>query len=240
MKGEGMIMFLSTSMGGAGAMTPQRDEPSLQRRERYLAYFLVIWDVLEGIIAVTAGLLAGSPALVGFGIDSGIEVFAASVTAWQLRSGGQARYITALHLIALSFFALAIYVTFKSINDLVSQQKVETSILGIVLNVVAVAVMVPVVVAQRSAGKALSNQVLIAQSQETWLSNYLSISLLVGLGAYALFGRWWADPIVALLIAGVAVYSGVESRPEAGERHGSPNDHCRARRRRCEGGDIFL
>jgi divalent metal cation (Fe/Co/Zn/Cd) transporter len=194
-----------------------RDEKLLLQRGLRLAYFIIVWDVIEGIVAVTAGIFARSIALLGFGIDSGIEVFAAGVTVWQLRGGARARQKPALRLIALTFFILAAYVAFESIRDLVTQDKAGESMIGIGLNVVALLVMVPVAVMQRNTGRALGNRVLIAQSQETWISNYLSISLLVGLGANALFGWWWADPGVALLIAGVSAYSGVEAWREAGE-----------------------
>lgn len=184
---------------------------ALRRRGLALAYFIVGWDVIEGAIAVTAGFAAGSIALVGFGIDSGIEVVAASVVIWQLRGGAHARQRTALRLIAVTFFVLAAYVGFEGARDLVTSDKAGESIVGIVLNVVALAVMVPVAVAQKATGRDLGNPVLVAQGQQTWLSNYLSISLLVGLSLNALFGWWWADPVVALLIAGIAIHEGREA-----------------------------
>ena len=193
------------------------DEQSLLQRGLRLAYFIIVWDVIEGVVAVTAGILARSIALLGFGIDSGIEVFAAAVVVWQLRGGARARQKPALRLIALTFFVLAAYVAFEAVRDLVTQEKAGESIVGIGLNVVALVVMVPVALVQRMTGQALGNKVLVAQSQETWISNYLSVSLLVGLGVNWLFGWWWADPAVALLIAGVAAYSGVEAWREAGE-----------------------
>jgi divalent metal cation (Fe/Co/Zn/Cd) transporter len=198
-------------------MATEHNQASLRQRGLRLAYFIIVWDLIEGMVAVTAGVLAGSIALLGFGIDSGIEVFAAAVVVWQLRSGTHAHQSPALRLIALSFFALAAYVSFNSLSDLLSQEKAEPSTIGIVLNIVALLVMVPVARMQRATGKELDNEVLVAQSQETWISNYLSISLLVGLGVNALLGWWWADPLVALLIAGVAAYSGVEAWREAGE-----------------------
>lgn len=175
------------------------------------------WDVVEGIVAVTAGLIAGSIALVGFGIDSGIEVFAALVVIWQLRRASDGRYKTALKLIAASFFVLAAYVGYKSISDLVGQHQPDVSIVGIVLSIVATAVMIPVAIMQKRTGQSLGNKVLIAQAKETWLSNYLSISLLVGLSLNALFGFWWADPAIAVLIAAVAAKEGWEAWEEAGQ-----------------------
>ena len=193
------------------------DKEALRKKGIKLAWFIVGWDVIEGIVAVTAGLLAGSIALIGFGIDSAIEVFAALVVIWQLRKASDARYKTALRLIAISFFVLAAYVGNKSISDLIEHHEPDVSIIGIVLSIVATAVMIPVAIAQKRTGQALGNKVLIAQAKETWLSNYLSISLLVGLSLNAIFGLWWADPAIALLIAVVAAKEGWEAWEEADE-----------------------
>ena len=202
----------------ADFLTNDRDEQVLRRRSLLLAWLIVVWDVVEAIVAITAGTVAGSIALVGFGIDSVIEVFAAGVVIWQLRGdAGESRRRLALRLIAVSFFALAAYVAFQSVQDLVQQNKPGESLVGIILNAVALVVMVPVAMLQGRTGRALGNDVVIAQSRETWVSNLLSISLLVGLGLNAYFGLWWADPVVALLIAAVAVSAGWEAWSEAGE-----------------------
>lgn len=199
-------------------MSNQLDEKeTLRKRGLKLAWFIVGWDLVEGIIAVTAGVIAGSIALIGFGIDSAIEVFAALVVIWQLRRASNGRYKTALRLIAVSFFLLAAYVGYKSISDLIGHEQPDASIIGIVLSIVATAVMIPIAIMQKQTGHALGNKVLIAQSNETWLSNYLSISLLVGLSLNALFGFWWADPTIALLIAAVAAKEGWEAWEEAEE-----------------------
>lgn len=197
---------------------------ALRKRGLRLAWFIVGWDVVEGTVAVTAGLLAGSIALVGFGIDSAIEVFAALVVIWQLRKDGKQRYTMALRLIALSFFLLAAYVIYKAISDLINGNQPDASPVGIILASVATVVMIPVAIAQKRTGQALGNQVLVAQSKETWVSNYLSISLLVGLGLNALLGWWWADPLVALLISLVAVREGWEAWREARESSSRAED----------------
>ncbi|MEV4418546.1 cation transporter [Patulibacter sp. NPDC049589] len=194
-------------------------ETALRRRGLRLAWLIVVWDVIEGVVAITAGIAAGSIALIGFGLDSTIEVFAASVVIWQLHGGerARARQAPALRLIALTFFVLAAYVSVESVRDLVGGDEAEGSIVGIVLNIVALLVMVPVALAQARVGRALGNPVLIAQSKETWLSNYLSVSLLVGLALNEAFGLWWADPIVALLLAAVALNEGRETWESASE-----------------------
>ncbi len=190
----------------------------LRKRGLYFAYFIIVWDVIEGLVAVTAGILANSIALIGFGIDSGIEVFAAAVTVWYLRSKDEKRFKSALRLIAVSFFLLAAYVAFQAISDLVLQDKAQPSLIGILINAVALPVMLPTAILQKRIGKATNNKVITAQADETWLSNYLSLSLLVGLGANALFGWWWADPLTALLLAGLAIYEGWEAWHEADEK----------------------
>ena len=189
----------------------------LEKHGLQLAYFIIGWDLIEGIIAVTAGLIAGSIALTGFGIDSAIEVFAASVVVWHLRGAKKERVKPALKLIALSFFILAAYIAVQAGIDLITKDRPDASIIGILLNAVALVVMVPIATMQRRIGKQLGSKVIVAQSSETWLSNYLSISLLFGLGLNAAFGWWWADPAVALLLAGVAVYEGREAWGEANE-----------------------
>ena len=157
----------------------------LRRRAIGLAVLIIVWDVIEGAVAVTAGLVAGSIALVGFGIDSSIEVFAASVVLWQLHGGTPHRQRPALRAIAVTFFVLAVYVAIESVRDLVGGGEAGESTVGIGLNVVALLVMVPVAVAQSRTGRALDNDVLVAQAKETWLSNALSINVLVGLGLNA-------------------------------------------------------
>lgn len=183
-----------------------------------LAALIVVWDVVEGGVAVTAGLASGSIALVGFGIDSSIEVFAASVVLWQLRAGAHARQRPALRAIAVTFFFLAVYVAVEAVRDLAAGADAEESIVGIVLNLVALAVMVPVAVAQWRTGRRLGSGVLVAQAKETWLSNALSVNVLVGLGLNAVVGWAWADPAVALVVAGFATYAGVDAWREAGEQ----------------------
>ena len=190
----------------------QASTAALRQRATRLAWFTVGWDAIEGIVAVAAGILAGSIALVGFGIDSSIEVFAAGVVVWQLKKPeDEDRQRFALRLIGTTFFALAGYVGYEAIKDLVTQDKPDESMLGIVLNVVALAVMIPLARMKRDVGERLGSRVVLADSAETRISNYLSVSVLVGLSLNAVFGWWWADPIAALIIAIVAVNEGREA-----------------------------
>lgn len=190
----------------------------LRRRALLLAWFILVWDVIEGIVAVAAGIAADSIALIGFGIDSAIEVFAAAIVIWQLRGNTAGRERLALRLIAITFFALAAYVGYESVQDLLLGKRPDASAIGIALNVVALIVMVPVAIIQGRTGRALGNEVVVAQSSETWLSNFLSLALLVGLGLNAVAGLWWADPAAALVVAALAARSGWETWQEAQSR----------------------
>lgn len=211
-------MRQSGQRSNAQVTTPEARTEALRRRGIRLALLIVVWDVIEGTVAVTAGLAAGSIALVGFGIDSVIEVFAASVVLWQLRGGARGRERPALRAIGATFLVLAAYVAFEAVRDLVGGSEAGHSPIGIVLNVVALAAMVPVAAVQWRTGRALDNEVLTAQAKETWLSNVLSVNVLVGLGLNAMFGLSWADPAVALLVAGFAAFAGVDAWREAGTR----------------------
>lgn len=191
-------------------------EAQLRRRAFRLEYFTIAWDVIEGAIAITAGIVAGSIALLGFGIDSSIEVFAASVVIWQLRApASNSRRKLALRLIALTFFLLAAYVSVESVRDLVAHEEPDASLVGIVLNAVALPVMAVVAHLKRTTGEALHNDVLIADAGETRLSNYLSLTVLAGLALNAAVGWWWADPAAALVVSGFAAWSGYRAWQEA-------------------------
>ncbi len=192
-------------------------EATLRRRAIRLALLIVIWDVLEGTIAVTAGIVAGSVALISFGIDSTIEVFAAVVVLLHLRGGRSVGGRWALRAIAVTFWLLATYISVEAVGELIAGADADASPAGIALNIAALVVMVPVAVAQTRTGRQLANQVVVAQAKETWLSNALSVNVLIGLGLNAAFGWAWADPLVALVVAGFAAYAGVDSWRESSE-----------------------
>lgn len=183
----------------------------LEHRARVLAWATVAWNVLEGIIAVAAGVAAGSVALVGFGLDSGVEVFAGCVVLWQLSGVSEERERRALRLIGLSFFALAAYVVVESIRDLIVGGEAGESPVGIVLGVVSLVVMPLLAWAKRRTGRALSNPVVIADSVETALCSYLSLILVVGLVLNSAVGWGWADPVAALGIAALAAREGLDA-----------------------------
>jgi divalent metal cation (Fe/Co/Zn/Cd) transporter len=184
----------------------------LNRRSRGLAYATAGYNLVEGVIAVAAGAAASSAALVGFGLDSFIEVSSALVIIWQFRSRlPEARERLALKLIALSFFALAAWLTFESVRHLLGHAHAEPSPVGIALAAVSLVVMPLLVWAKRRTGRELGSVTVMADSVQTLLCTYLSAILLVGLVLNAWLGWSWADPIAALVIAGVAVREGIEA-----------------------------
>jgi divalent metal cation (Fe/Co/Zn/Cd) transporter len=184
----------------------------LSKRIRLLVAATITYNVIEAVIALAAGTAAGSTALIGFGLDSVIEVASAAAVAWQFSGKDpEARERTALRVIAVSFFALAAYVTFESASALITQERAEHSTVGIVLAAVSLLVMPGLSYAQRRAGRELGSASAVADSKQTLLCTYLSAVLLAGLGVNSLFGWWWADPLAALVIAAVAVREGREA-----------------------------
>jgi divalent metal cation (Fe/Co/Zn/Cd) transporter len=184
----------------------------LSRRVRWLVAATISYNVVEAIIAISAGSVASSTALIGFGLDSVIEVASAAAVMWQFSGKDpESRERTALKMIAVSFFALAAYVTVESVRTLFGSESAEHSTVGIVLAAVSLLVMPFLSYAQRRAGRELGSASAVADSKQTLLCTYLSGVLLVGLLLNSLFGWSWADPIVALVIAAVAVKEGREA-----------------------------
>ena len=182
-------------------------------RARWLNRFSLTWNVAECIVALVAGVAAGSVSLVDFGIDSAIEVAAALILAWRLhqerRGGCMAAYDrTATRLIAVAFVALAAYVWFDAIGDLVDRARPETSIPGLLLAVTSVLVMPWLAREKRALAPALGSQAVSADAQQTSLCALLSAVLIVGLGLNTVFGWWWADPVAALVIGALALEAG--------------------------------
>ncbi|MEV5689762.1 cation transporter [Micromonospora globbae] len=195
----------------AAGPTPARRRV-LARRVRLLVAATITYNVVEAVVAITAGSIASSTALIGFGLDSVIEVSSAAAVAWQFAGRDpEAREKVALRIIAVSFFALAAYVTVESVRALVGGAEAEHSGIGLVLAALSLAIMPVLSYAQRRAGRELGSRSAVADSKQTLLCTYLSAVLLVGLGLNSLFGWSWADPVAALVIAAVAVKEGREA-----------------------------
>ncbi len=190
------------------------ERAELVRRARMLAWLGVGWHGIEAAIAVGAGLAASSIALLGFGADSLIESVAGIVLLWRFatsRASSEEAERRAQKLIALSFYAIAVYVGFEAVRSLLTGERPEASWVGIGLAAFTLVTMPPLAIAKGRIGEKLGSSATKSEGQQNLLCAYLSAALLVGLGANALFGLWWADPVTALLIAGVAVKEGHES-----------------------------
>ncbi|HYZ28469.1 MAG TPA: cation transporter [Thermoleophilaceae bacterium] len=185
-----------------------RQRERLVARARLLAWAGLGWHLAEAAIAIAAGIAAGSIALVGFGADSLIEAIAGVVVIWLMAGGRSASAPAerrAQQLIAASFVLLAGYVGVESVRDVLGSHHPDPSWAGIGLSVVTLATMPPLAAAKRRVGVALGSSATTSESRQTILCAYLSGALLAGLGANALLGWWWADPVAALAIAAVAL-----------------------------------
>lgn len=197
------------------APSVSRDEwLGLARRAKVLSWFSLVYMTLEGAIAITAGVLAASPALIGFGIDSAIEGFASLVIVWRftgarlLSDGAERRAQT---LVAIQFFLLAPYVAYEAIDALIAGNRPDASYIGIVLATTSLMVMPWLGRAKQRIGERMGSVATSGEGQQNMLCAYLSAALLVGLIGNALFGLWWLDPAAALAIAAVAAKEGVEA-----------------------------
>ena len=174
-------------------------------RGRRLGYFTIVWNLLEGLVAVIAGAIAGSISLVGFGIDSFIEVTSGGALLWRMSvdadsASRERNERLALRIVGVCFLALAAYVTFESVSDLITRKAPERSIPGIVLASISLVVMPLLSQAKKRVGAELGSRAMNADAKQTDFCFYLSAILLVGLVVNATLGWWWADPISALVM----------------------------------------
>jgi divalent metal cation (Fe/Co/Zn/Cd) transporter len=185
------------------------------RRGRRLEYFTVAWNAIEGLVAIATGVIAGSISLVGFGIDSFMEVTSGSVLLWRMsvdadvprRERNERR---ALRVVGICFLFLAAYIAYESATDLWSKRAPEHSIPGIVLACVSLVVMPLLSRAKRKVGRALGSAAMHADAKQTEFCTYLSAILLAGLLLNAVFGLWWADPVAALIMVPIIAKEGIE------------------------------
>lgn len=192
----------------------------LLKRGLALEYVTVGWNVVEGLVAIGAGLAAGSIALIGFGIDSFVESISGSVLIWRLRAeafgGADEERVDhverrASRLVAVSFVILAAYVAIEAVRTLLDQDRPDASPIGIGLTALSLVVMLWLARAKRDAGEALGSRALVADSHQTFACWYLSATTLAGLTLNASLGLWWADPVAALVIAAFLVREGREA-----------------------------
>jgi divalent metal cation (Fe/Co/Zn/Cd) transporter len=184
----------------------------LERRVRWVVGATIAYNVVEAVVAIAAGRAASSAALVGFGLDSVVEVLSAAAVAWQFAAPDpHRRERAALRVIALSFFGLALFVTVDAVRALLGAAEPDRSVVGIALAAVSLVVMPVLSWFERRTGCELGSASAVADSRQTLLCSYLSGVLLVGLVLTATLGWTWADPVAALVIAAVAVREGVEA-----------------------------
>ncbi|HTT29171.1 MAG TPA: cation transporter [Solirubrobacteraceae bacterium] len=204
-----------------GPPSPEREQ--LVSRARLLAWIGLGWHIVEGAVAIGAGVVAGSVALVGFGADSAIEAAASVVVIWLMASGrasSERAERRAQQLIAASFGLLAAYIGVEALRDLVGGHHPAVSWVGVGLSVVTLLTMPPLAIAKRRVGEALGSSATASESRQSMLCAYLSAGLLIGLLANAIAGWWWADPVVALGIGAVAAREAREAW------HGETCDCC--------------
>jgi divalent metal cation (Fe/Co/Zn/Cd) transporter len=196
------------------AAPPGEGRPALIRRARFLARLGLAWHAIEAAVAVGAGLVAGSVALIGFGADSVVESVAGLVVLWRFGGERQASDLAerrAYRLIAISFWVIAAWVSIEAVSQLVGGGHPEVSWVGIGLAAITLVTMPPLALAKSRVGEQLHSAATRAEGRQNMLCAYLSVALLIGLGANALAGWWWADPVTALVIAGFAVREGREA-----------------------------
>lgn len=191
------------------------DRAELVTRGRKLEYFTIGYNSLEGTIAIIAGLIAGSIALVGFGFDSLIEVTSGAVLLWRLHADVDEKRrerveAISLRIVGICFVVLAVYVSYDSVKSLIRREAPQESIVGIVLAAVSLIIMPLLVRAKRRVARGIKSGALMADSKQTELCTYLSAILLGGLLLNALVGWWWADPVAALIMVPIIVKEGIE------------------------------
>jgi divalent metal cation (Fe/Co/Zn/Cd) transporter len=191
---------------------PEARRAVLHRRIRLIVAATIGYNVIEAVIAISAGAAASSIALIGFGLDSIIEVLSAAAVAWQFTRRDPERWERGtLRVIAIAFFALAVYVAITSLIALAGAAEPQHSPVGLILTAVSLIVMPLLSLAERRAGRQLGSATAVADSKQTLICAYLSAAVLVGLVLKSLFGWWWADPIAGLIIVVFAVREGIEA-----------------------------
>jgi divalent metal cation (Fe/Co/Zn/Cd) transporter len=203
-------------MNAAAPLAASRSDEWLRlaNRAKLLSWLSLAWLTIEGTVAIVAGVMAGSVALIAFGLDSAIEGLASVVIIWRFsgsRLFSERAEQRALRLVAIQFFILAPFITYESLETLLGSGHIETSYLGIGLTLATLAICQPLGAAKRRIGAKLGSGATVGEGTQNLLCGYLAIAVLVGLLANALFGAWWLDPIIALGIAGVAVQEGRKS-----------------------------
>ena len=229
-----LLMASELRLPGAQPTLTEPRRQLLSRRIRWFVAATITYNVIEAMVALTEGARVSSTALIGFGLDSVIEVSSAAAVAWQFAGADpKAREKLALRIIACSFFGLALYVTADAIRSLCGTGEAHHSIIGIVLAAVSLVIMPVLSWAQRRAGREIGSLSAVADSKQTLLCTYLSAVLLVGLLLNGLLGWSWADPLAAIVIAVIATKEGLNAwkgdtccPTPTTTKTGDAQDHC--------------
>ncbi len=200
------------------------DRRSLLSRAFLLEYATIAWNALEGIVAIAAGLQAGSVALVAFGLDSSVEVFASIVVVWELRGIDRTGERRALRLIGVGYIVVAGYVALDTVDAIVTANRPDSSPLGIAFLAATVAVMVILGVGKLRVGRALGSPTVRADGRFSLVDGALAAAVLVGLVLTALLGWWWADAVLAGLISVLALREGIEAWQHDEDEHSNDED----------------
>lgn len=206
-----MLRGSQVTTTGPTQIAPER-KAVLHRRIRWIVGFTIGYNLIEAVVSVVAGSAASSAALIGFGLDSLVEVLSAAAVAWQFSRADPEKYEKAtLRVIALAFFLLAAYVSVSAVLSLTGAVEPEHSTLGIIITAVSVVVMPFVSWFERRTGRELGSATAVADSKQTLMCTYLSAAVLIGLLLNSVLGWTWADPIAALVIAVFAIREGIEA-----------------------------
>jgi divalent metal cation (Fe/Co/Zn/Cd) transporter len=188
---------------------------ALVRRGLWLNYFSIGYNIVEAVVALVAGIVSGSVALVGFGIDSAVEVSASGAAQWRLRSDSNlarrdhVERIT-LRVVGAAFLILAVYVTIDSLVTLWEHEPPEKSVVGLAILVLSALIMPVLARAKKQVGRDMGSKALVAEATQTSLCAWLSVIALAGVGLNYMWGLWWADPIAALAMVPIIAKEGVE------------------------------
>jgi divalent metal cation (Fe/Co/Zn/Cd) transporter len=205
------VLMEMANPAAAARLARSDDWVRAARLTRLLSWLSLVWLGIEGAVAIAAGVMAGSIALIAFGLDSAIEGVASVVIIWRFtgsRLFSERAERRAQVLVAAQFFILAPFITYEGVEKLMTGGDIETSWLGIGLTIATLAICQPLGLAKRRLGAKLGSPATVGEGTQNLLCGYLAVAVLVGLLANALFGVWWLDPVVALGIAGVAVQEG--------------------------------
>lgn len=197
------------------------DRQAVAKRGKRLEYFTITWNCLEGLVAVVAGAIAGSISLVGFGVDSFIEVTSGATLLWRMAVDSEEHTRErnerlSLRIVGVCFLALSTYIAYESVSDLISRKAPEHSIPGIILAAVSLIAMPILSRAKKKVGKELGSTAMHADARQTDFCVYLSAILLAGLTLNAVFGWWWADPVAAITMVPIIAregFNGLKGRP---------------------------